>query len=74
MFYDWPGGVACCFNDANAFFDYDTGVGVVVWGNERGEKGQVDGEWGAGHFAATANFFAEVFGCGLGKRCKLREC
>ena len=37
--YDWPGGVSRCFDDADAFFDYDTGVGVVVWGDESGEEG-----------------------------------
>lgn len=63
---DGAGGVAGCFDDSDAFGYDDGGVGVVVWGYEGGEEGQVDGERGGGQGAAFTDFGPEGFGGGLG--------
>ncbi len=63
---DGARGVAGCFDDSDAFGDDDGGVGVVVWGYEGGEEGQVDGEGGGGQGAAFTDFGPEGFGGGLG--------
>lgn len=48
LFDHRPGGVACCFDDCDAFVYDGLGVAVVIWGNEGGEQGYVDAERGFG--------------------------
>lgn len=61
--------VACCFDDLDALVDDDLCVGGVVWRDESGEEGYVYAEGVLRHGAASADFFAEVFGGGLGEGC-----
>lgn len=60
LFDHWAWGVACCFDDSDAFVYHRLGVAVVVWGHEGGEQGYVDGEGGFGEGAAAADLFAEI--------------
>jgi hypothetical protein len=70
---DRPGAVAGCLDNVDLLLDNDAGVGGVVWGYHGGEKSEVDAEGVLGHGAAAADFFAQVFGRGLGEGCQLRR-
>lgn len=68
---DGAGVVAGSLDDLDALIDDDLGVGTVVGGNHGGEEGQVDTEGVLGHFAASSDFLAQVFGGGLGEGSEL---
>lgn len=60
-------------DDLNTLVDDDLGVCAVVGGDHGGEEGQVDAEGVLGHFAASADFLAQVFGGGLGEGSELER-
>lgn len=66
LFDHRTGTVSGGFDDADAGVDDYLGVAVVVGGDEGGEEGEVYAEGVGGHAAAAGDFFAEVFGGGLG--------
>lgn len=68
---DGAGVVTGGLDDLDSFVDDYLGVGAVVGGNHGGEEGQVYSEGVFGHGAASADFFAEVFGGWLGEGCEL---
>lgn len=71
LFDDGTVAIACGFDDADPFFDDNAGIGVVIWGYEGREEGQVNSEGGGGEGSASTDLGAKIFGRGLSKGCEL---
>lgn len=56
--------VACRLDDPDALVDDGLGIGAVVWGVERGQKGDVHAEGVFGQGAALLDLLTEVLGRG----------
>jgi hypothetical protein len=71
VFDDRARRVAGRLNDADSFFDGDASVGAIIGRVHGGQEGDVDAKGFRGLGLGFANFFAQIFGCGLCEGCEL---